>query len=111
MQNMILGGLGLDTVSHIGGESIRNKYLADSAKISAAAGWVITDPAIAAATYEATQAEHARIVAALEKIKPTDQPYSRKSWNDELIGERRMFDRMMKAITAPAKAKLTESGN
>lgn len=47
--------------------------------------------------------ERARIRTALEAMKPGEAPYTRKSWNDELIGERRMWARVMAVIDGPAK--------
>jgi hypothetical protein len=46
----------------------------------------------------ATAAERARIFAALEECRPTEQPYSRIQWRWEEKGRREQFDKMMKAL-------------
>jgi hypothetical protein len=58
---------------------------------------------IAMAVRTAVTEERLRVIALLNKIKPGEQPYSRKEWRDEQKGEMRMWERMVKAITEPAK--------
>lgn len=56
-----------------------------------------------AAIEGATIAEHARIMAAIEKCRPTDQPYTRRDWALEERGKRELWDKIMKALGEGAK--------
>ena len=55
-------------------------------------------PFIRGERHEATAQERNRILALLEKIKPGEQPYTRRDWALEQRGEMRMWERMVKAI-------------
>lgn len=57
-----------------------------------------TETALTAAREQGAREEKARILALLERCRPTEQPYSRRDWALEERGKRELFDKIMKAL-------------
>ena len=55
--------------------------------------WAEAPPVI-----DATKAEHTRILAALNKHKPVEQPYTRVEWRHEERGAQKLWDTLMAEI-------------